>query len=76
MEQDLERGLPVKVVAADRAHDDTRSPYMLKATGIESAIRLNDYRTHEKDQNKAGWVPMKQKPGYVRVQREPYQIER
>ena len=76
VEQDLEQGVPVGVVAADRGYDDTRNHYFLKVRGIESAICLNDYRTKKKDPNKKGWVAMKQKPEYVRGQRERYKIER
>jgi transposase len=76
VEQDLEQGVPVGVVAADRGYDDTRNHYFLKVRGIESAICLNDYRTKKKDPSKKGWVAMKQKPEYVRGQRERYKIER
>jgi len=69
-------GLPVKMVAADRAYDDTRNHYMLKVRGVHSAIRLNDYRTQKKDNNKAGWIAMKEKPGSLRGQRERRKIER
>jgi IS5 family transposase len=76
VEQDLEQGVPVEVVAADRGYDDTRNHYFLKVRGIESAICLNDYRTEKKDPSKAGWVAMKRKPEYIRGQRERYKIER
>jgi IS5 family transposase len=75
-ERDLALGLPVQTVAADRAYDDTRNHYMLKVRGVHSAIRLNDYRTQKKDKNKAGWIAMKEKPEYIRGQKERYQIER
>jgi len=75
-ERDLALGLPVEIVAADRAYDDTRNHYMLKVRGVHSAIRLNDYRTEKKDKSKAGWVAMKAKPEYIRGQRERYKIER
>jgi len=70
-DRDLALGLPVEIVAADRAYDDT-----LKVRGVHSAIRLNDYRTEKKDKSKAGWVAMKAKPEYIRGQRELYKIER
>lgn len=76
VEGDLDLGLPVKIVAADRAYDDTRNHYMLEARGVHSAIRLNDYRTRKKDKNKAGWLAMKAKPEYITGQRERYKIER
>jgi IS5 family transposase len=75
-ERDLALGLPVEIVAADRAYDDTRNHYMLKVRGVHSAIRLNDYRTQKKDKNKAGWIAMKEKPEYIRAQKERYKIER
>ncbi len=55
-ERDLAFGLPVEIVAADRAYDDTRNHYMLKVRGVHAAIGLNDYRTQKKDKNKAGWL--------------------
>jgi IS5 family transposase len=76
VEQDLEQGVPVEIVSADRGYDDTRNHYFLKVRGIESAICLKDNRTEKKDQNKAGWVAMKQKPEYIEGQRERYKIER
>jgi len=76
VEQDLEQGVPVEVVAADRGYDDTRNHYFLKVRGLESAICLNDYRTEKKDPSKAGWVAMKRKPEYIEGQRERYKIER
>jgi IS5 family transposase len=76
VEQDLKQGVPVEVVAADRAYDDTRNHYFLKVRGIESAICLNDYRTEKKDPSKRGWVVMKQRPEYVKGQGERYKIER
>jgi IS5 family transposase len=76
MEEDLKQGMPVEIVAADRAYDDTRNHYFLKVREIESAICLNDYRTKKKDPNKAGWIAMKQKPEYIRGQKERYKIER
>lgn len=75
-ERDLALGLPVEVVAADRAYDDTRNHYMLKVRGVHSAIRLNDYRIQKKDKNKGGWMAMKEKPEYIRGQKERYKIER
>jgi hypothetical protein len=76
VEQDLEQGGPVQVVAADRAYDDTRNHYFSKVRGIESAICLKENRTEKKDPNKAGWVAMKQKPEYIEGSRERYTIER
>jgi len=76
LERDLALGLPVEIVAADRAYDDTRNHYMLKVRGMHSAIHLNDYRTQKKDKSKAGWVAMRVKPEYVQGQRERYKIER
>ena len=75
-ERDLALGLPVEIVAADRAYDDTRNHYMLKVRGVHSAIRLNDYRIQKKDKNKGGWMAMKEKPEYIRGQKERYKIER
>jgi hypothetical protein len=76
VEQDLERRVPVQVVAGDRAYHDTRNHYFLKVRGIESAICLKENRTGKKDPGKAGWVAMKQKPEHDRGQGERYKIER
>ena len=74
--QDLEQGVPAEVAAADRAYDDTRNHHFLNVRGIESAIRLHDYRTEKKDPSKGGSVAMEQKPEYVRGQGQRYKIER
>ena len=63
VQEDLEQGVPVKIVAADRGYEDTRNHYFLKVRGIESAICRKDNRTEKKDPNKAGWIAMKQKTG-------------
>jgi IS5 family transposase len=76
VERDLALGVPVEIVAADRAYDDTRNHYMLKVRGVHSAIHLNDYRTQKKDKSKAGWIAMRAEPEYIRGQRERYKIER
>jgi IS5 family transposase len=76
VEQDLEQGVPVEIVAADRGYDDTRNHYFLKVRGIASAICLKDNRTEKKDPSKRGWIAMKQKPEYLEGQRRRYKIER
>jgi hypothetical protein len=55
---DLGLGLPIKIVTADRAYDDTENHLYLKLKKIKSAIRLNDYRLEKKDDNKDPWVEM------------------
>jgi hypothetical protein len=55
---DLTLGLPIRIVTADRAYDDGENHLYLKAKKINSAIRLNKYRTEKKDDNKEPWVEM------------------
>jgi hypothetical protein len=61
---DLKLGLPIKIVTADRAYDDTANHLFLKMKKIKSAIRLNDYRLEKKDDNKEPWVELVQTPEY------------
>ncbi len=61
VEQDVEQGVPMEIVAADRAYDDTRNHYFSKVRGIESAIRLNDHRMEKKGPNRTGRAAINQK---------------
>jgi len=76
IEADLQKQVPIKVVAADRGYDDSRNHYWLERTGIQSAICLNDYRTQKKDSNKEIWQAMKANPMYRAGLKERYKIER
>ncbi len=48
----------------------------MKAKGINSAIRLNNYRTQKKDPNKEGWLELKESQEYADGLRERYKVER
>ena len=49
VEKDEGKGTKVGTVAADKGYDDGGNHYYLKEQGINSAIRLNNYRTQKKD---------------------------
>ena len=44
--------------------------------GINSAIRLNEYRTLKKDSNKQGWMKLKGSEEYQAGLKERYKVER
>jgi len=75
VEEDLEQGVPLRVVAADRGYDDGENHEFLREKGIESAIHLNSYRTQKKDKNKEIWVRLKESPSYQRGIKERKKIE-
>jgi len=52
IEDDLEQGVLVGVVAADRGYDDGENHEFLREKGIDSAIHLNSYRTQKRDKTK------------------------
>ncbi len=76
VEADQQKQVPVEIVAADRGYDDSRNHYWLEQTGIQSAICLNNYRTHKKDSNKDVWLALKARPAYQQGLNERYKIER
>jgi len=76
IEADMHKQVPVGIVSADRGYDDSRTHYWLERTGIQSAICLNDYRTHKKDTNKEVWFELKANPAYQQGLSERYKIER
>ena len=45
VEKDERKGVKVGTVAGDKGYDDGDNHYYLKEKGINSAIRLNGYRT-------------------------------
>ena len=75
VEEDLEQGVPVSIVAADRGYDDGENHEFLREKGIDSAIHLNSYRTEKKDKNKEIWVKLKESPSYRRGIKERRKIE-
>jgi len=76
LEKDDAQGLPMEIVAADRAYDDGNNHFLLESKGLHSAIRLNDYRTKKKDANKEVWLACRASPQYRTGLRERYKIER
>ena len=76
VEKDLRKGIEVVTVAGDKGYDDGNNHYYLKTKGINSAIRLNNYRTQKKDSNKEGWFKLKQSQEYVDGLKERYKVER
>jgi IS5 family transposase len=76
VEEDLRKGIEVGTVAGDKGYDDGDNHYYLKEKGINSAIRLNNYRTEKKDANKEGWLKLKQSQEYAAGLKERYKVER
>ena len=76
VEQDLAKGLPVSIVAADKGYDDGDNHYYLRKKGISSAIVLNRLRTEKQDEHKEGWLTLLESPDYQQGIRERYKIER
>ena len=74
--RDLELGLPIDTVAADRGYDDGNNHYFLQEKGLHSAIHLKTLRTQKKDENKGIWVQLKTTSEYKQGLRERYKIER
>jgi len=76
IQKDLDKCLPVGIVAADRGYDDSQNHCWLEQAGIQSAICLNDYRTKKKDSHKEVWLELKANPAYQQGLDERYKIER
>ena len=76
VDKDLSKGIEVGTVAGDKGYDDGDNHYYLKAKGVNSAIRLNNYRTEKKDSNKEGWLRLAQSEEYIEGLKERYKVER
>jgi IS5 family transposase len=76
VKRDKRQGLPAEIYAGDRAYDDTENHFLLKTEGLRSSLKLNDYRTEKKDENKGVWVKLLSTEEYQAGQRERYKIER
>jgi IS5 family transposase len=76
VDKDLSKGIKVGTVTADRGYDDGENHYYLQKHGINSAIRLNSYRTQKKDENKEGWVKLKESSEYQEGLTARYKVER
>lgn len=76
VKRDMAKGIRPNIVTADRGYDDGENHYYLELQGIHSAIRLNDYRTQKKDENKEGWIELKGSREYREGLKERYKVER
>jgi len=76
VKSDVAQGIPVKTVAADKGYDDGENHELLWSKDMYSAIRLNDYRTNKKDDNKSIWITLQQSPEYRAGLKERYKVER
>lgn len=76
VEKDLEKGLAVDTVAADKGYDDGENHYYLEKKGINSAIRLKRNRTQKKNNHKEGWLKLIASHAYQEGLKQRYQIER
>ena len=74
-EEDLNKGIKIETVAGDKGYDNGDNRYHLKEKGINSAIRLNNYRTQKKDENKEGWLKPKGSSEYQEGLKERYKVE-
>ena len=50
--------IEARIYAADRGYDDSERYFLLEYLGLNSAIKLNDYRTKNKDNNKQIWIDL------------------
>jgi len=75
VDQDMAQGLPIETYAGDRGYDDTENHHYLETKGLNSALKLNDYRTQKKDSNKEVWVELKQTETYQEGLRQRHKIE-
>jgi len=76
VEKDLEKGIEIDTVAADKGYDDGDNHFYLEQKGINSAIRLNRRRTQKKDAHKDGWLKLVANPAYQAGLKQRYEIER
>ncbi len=76
VEKDLEKGIEIDTVAADKGYDDGENHYYLGKKKINSAIRLNRRRTQKKDAHKEGWLKLEASPAYQEGLKQRYQVER
>ena len=76
LHKDLQQDLPVTIVTADRAYDDSDNHVLLDTKGIASAIRLNTHRLRKKDPSRAVWEALCRRPEYQQGLKERYKIER
>lgn len=63
------------IYTADRGFDDGENHEYLKDRGLGDAIRLNNYRTKKKDDNKAPWIALRETKEYKEGLCQRYKIE-
>jgi len=76
LEKDVAQGVPIDIVTADRAFDDSDNHFLLASKRIHSAIHSNAYRTRKKDPSKQVWLTLQRTPEYKRGLKERYKVER
>jgi len=76
LRKDLQQGLPVSIVTADRGYDDSANHVLLDSLGIASAIHLNTHRLCKKDPSTAVWQELCRSPQYQEGLKERYKVER
>lgn len=71
-----DEGEPEKLTyTMDRGFDDGENHEYLKQQGLGDAIRLNDYRTEKKDDNREPWLQLKETKEYKEGLCHRYKIE-
>jgi IS5 family transposase len=73
---DEQLGVGASIYTGDRGYDDTDQHERLRAAGKFSALRLNEYRTQKKDENRQVWEQLLASPQYQQGLAERYKIER
>jgi IS5 family transposase len=76
LDEDRQKGIPVKGVTADKGYDNGDNHFYLMRNCIDDGIILNRYRTEKKDENKEIWLRMKAEAVYKTTKKERYKIER
>lgn len=76
LEHDEQLGVGAETYTGDKAYDDSDQHYRLWHKGKHSALRLNDYRTAEGNENRDYWLKVKDSPQYQAGLAERYKVER
>ena len=76
VDRDGQQELGIETYAGDKGYDDSENHYLLETLGLNSALKLNTYRTQKKDGNKEVWLRLKETAAYKAGQALRYKIER
>jgi IS5 family transposase len=76
VDRDMGQELTIETYAGDRGYDDSENHCLLESKGLNSALKLNDYRTQKKDANKEVWLILQETAAYKAGQALRYKIER